>query len=282
MEHTENMTIPTDQTEVTTEDMAEDMTVQDNETEATSEVVDTEVADAEMEDADTPVAEKPDFIPEKFWDKEAGEVRLEALAKSYTELERRLSRSVSLPRDETDTKAIDRMRRVLGVPATPAEYDIKVENSAVEPDAELHEQMHREGFTNRQVEFVYELANDRLTPMIENAVATIREERDMERLAAHFGGPDAYADVSEQIMQWAEANLTEDIIDSLGSSVEGVITLHRLMKSEEPSLLSRQSAGSGDEEGRLKQMMQDPRYWRDRDPAFIAEVTQGFRKVYGG
>jgi len=33
-------------------------------------------------------AERPDHIPEKFWDTEAGEVNVEAMAKSYSELER--------------------------------------------------------------------------------------------------------------------------------------------------------------------------------------------------
>ena len=31
----------------------------------------------------------------------------------------------------------------------------------------------------------------------------------------------------------------------------------------------------------LQAMMRDPRYWRDRDPSFVAQVTDGFRKMYG-
>jgi hypothetical protein len=27
-------------------------------------------------------------------------------------------------------------------------------------------------------------------------------------------------------------------------------------------------------------MMQDPRYWRDRDPAFVSEVTRGFERLF--
>lgn len=30
----------------------------------------------------------------------------------------------------------------------------------------------------------------------------------------------------------------------------------------------------------LNQMVADPKYWRDRDPAYIAEVTEGFKKLY--
>ena len=31
----------------------------------------------------------------------------------------------------------------------------------------------------------------------------------------------------------------------------------------------------------LVEMMRDPRYWRQRDPEFIARVTAGFKRLYG-
>jgi hypothetical protein len=33
-------------------------------------------------------------------------------------------------------------------------------------------------------------------------------------------------------------------------------------------------------EADLYKLMRDPRYWRDRDPALIAKVTEGFRQLY--
>ena len=35
-------------------------------------------------------------------------------------------------------------------------------------------------------------------------------------------------------------------------------------------------------EGELRRRMRDPRYWRDRNPGFIAEVADGFRHLYPG
>jgi len=35
-------------------------------------------------------------------------------------------------------------------------------------------------------------------------------------------------------------------------------------------------------EGDLREMMKDKRYWRDRDPAFIRAVTDGYRRLYDG
>lgn len=35
-------------------------------------------------------------------------------------------------------------------------------------------------------------------------------------------------------------------------------------------------------EGRLRELMRDPRYWRDRDPGFVARVAAGFERLYPG
>jgi len=38
--------------------------------------------------------------------------------------------------------------------------------------------------------------------------------------------------------------------------------------------------GSPTKDSRRKAMMRDPRYWRDRDPAFIRQVKDGFACLY--
>lgn len=55
--------------------------------------------------SETPAAkERPDYIPEKFWDAEKGEANLEALAKSYGELEK----SQSAPKETEEAAAAKR------------------------------------------------------------------------------------------------------------------------------------------------------------------------------
>lgn len=39
-----------------------------------------------------------------------------------------------------------------------------------------------------------------------------------------------------------------------------------------------QTSSGGEQE--LQSMMRDPRYWKTRDPAFVAQVTEGFRRMY--
>ena len=68
----------------------------------------------------------------------------------------------------------------------------------------------------------------------------------------------------------------------MASSFEGVIALHRMMKGDEPSLNTRPDTPSeGTRDKDLQAMMRDPRYWREKDPAFVEKVTQGFRDLYG-
>ena len=53
-----------------------------------------------------------------------------------------------------------------------------------------------------------------------------------------------------------------------------------MMQSSEPKAIKEKtpSLQAGDEE--LKNMVRDPKYWRDKDPAFVAKVTQAFQDFY--
>ena len=75
------------------------------------------------EPAEAPAA-RPAGVPEKFWDREAGSIRTDALLKSYVELERKLGSMVPLPGDD-DQEGRERLWRVLGVPDAAEEYQIE-------------------------------------------------------------------------------------------------------------------------------------------------------------
>jgi len=36
------------------------------------------------------------------------------------------------------------------------------------------------------------------------------------------------------------------------------------------------------DEARLRELMRDPRYWRDRDPSLVAKVAAGFERLFPG
>lgn len=231
--------------------------------------------------AEPPVAGRPDGIPEKFWDPEANTVRTEALIKSYCELERKLGRMVPLPGDEADISGNERLRKALGVPDAADGYQIEVAHDVIQPDAEVNARLHEAGFSQRQAQMVYDLAADYVVPLVNQAIADVAAQRDAERLAARFGGDEQWRTLSTQIKTWGQANLPPETMDVLGSSYEGVLAMHQMMQASEPAVLhGAETPGGAPSESELAAMMRDPRYWRDRDPALIDQVTAGYRRLY--
>ncbi|MAO93780.1 MAG: hypothetical protein CMM78_02945 [Rhodospirillaceae bacterium] len=47
-----------------------------------------------------------------------------------------------------------------------------------------------------------------------------------------------------------------------------------------PLLVNDDPKGKADAEEQLRQMMRDPRYWRDRDPQVLNAVSEGFKQLY--
>ncbi|MGH6903161.1 MAG: capsid assembly protein [Geminicoccaceae bacterium] len=229
--------------------------------------------------ADEP-ADRPAGVPEKFWDREAGAIRMEALLKSYVELERKLGSMVPLPGDD-DQEGRERLRRALGVPASPEHYQIEIRDELVEPTLEINARLHEAGFSQEQAQLVYDLAAEHLLPVIDDAAAELRATRDAERLAAHFGGDAAWQNMARQVKAWGEANLAGDVYRTLASSYDGVLAMHQMMQAREPSVLRDAEGPQSDlDETSLTRMMRDPRYWRERDPALVAQVTEGFKRLY--
>lgn len=212
---------------------------------------------------------KPDGLPDKFWNAETGEVRVEALLKSYLALEQKLSQKKTEP---TDTP-----------PESADKYDIKLASELLQNDPEVNARLHAKGFTNAQVQEVYDLAAEKLVPMIMDVMQDSQADREIERLVDHFGGAEAWARVAKQLYAFGQKNLPPEMLKSLASSYDGVLTLHRMM-NEGVGAGTKMKGGKTlsfhPDEKELGKMMRDPKYWRDRDPAYIAKVTEGFQELY--
>ena len=205
------------------------------------------------------------------------------MLKSYVELERKLGSMISMPQDDHDEEGQKRLRRLLGVPESPGEYGIETTSDLIPPDPEINARLHEAGFTPKQAQLVYDLAAEHVVPLIEEAVGDLRASRDVERLTSHFGGEEAWQTLARQIKTWGRANLSEDAFETLASSYDGILAMHQMMQAREPTVLR----DGGDlvahaDHATLSAMMRDPRYWRERDPAFVGEVTDGFKRLYAG
>lgn len=218
---------------------------------------------------------KPANIPEKFWDAENEEIRTDALLNSYLELEKKLSSMIN-PDDR------QRVLSTLGVPETPDAYDIDVSHGLFPVDGDINKRLHERGFTPEQVQMVYDLAVEKMVPMVLELADEFKAEREVDRLIAAFGGPEKWTEISRQLLAYGQKNMPPEVLNNLSSSFEGVMALYRLMKGEEPVMSREDAASASTGESELQSMMRDPRYWKTKDPAFVAQVTDGFRRVYAG
>jgi hypothetical protein len=210
-------------------------------------------------------AARPSGVPEKFWNPEKRSIRTEALLKSYLELERKLGSVAHTPADGADPDDQARLLSAFGVPDSPEQYQIEVHHELSEPDPQL----------------VYDLAADHLVPLLDQAVGQLQAARETERLATRFGGEAAWRATAQQIKTWGQANLSPDVFETLASSYDGVLAIHQMMQAREPAVLNEANGPRSNlDEADLTRMMRDPRYWRERDPALVAQVTEGFQRLY--
>ncbi|MEG3618980.1 hypothetical protein V5T82_10985 [Magnetovibrio sp. PR-2] len=207
----------------------------------------------------------PTWVPAKFWDDEKGEIRTEDLARSYQELEQHLhSQGAS------------------NIPDAPSAYEIMIDDDLLDVDDEVNQRLFDNGFSQEQAQLVYDLAKEKLLPVIAQMSSQFEEARDAERLHQHFGGQDRFEAARQQLKAWGEANLPPNVYENLVSSADGVIAMAEMMQSREPALTRNAEFTPGTSEDDLKRMMKDPRYWKERDPAFVGRVRDGFKKLYPG
>lgn len=224
-------------------------------------------------------------VPEKFLDSKTGEVRLNDLVKSYLALEKKLSSKpaeapMDFNLDDLDDEKINLIRRAQGVPETSKEYDVNIPHPMLDRDEEVFDKFHQEGFTPKQVQLVYDLAAERIIPIIADLAAEFEADKQLEKLVSHFGGDEKFNEVSKQISTWAEKNVAAEVFEALGSTYEGVITLYKMMSSNEPAISKSMGGAEALSEDKLKEMMKDPKYWRDKDSSYVSMIEQGFKKLY--
>lgn len=218
---------------------------------------------------------RPPHLPDELWDPATNQVRTEALLKAYLDMQARQGASVGAGADHTQ------LLKQLGVPDGPDGYAIQADHGLFEADPEINARLHAAGFTPDQAQLVYDLAAERFVPLVQEIAAGFEAERQLQRLIEHFGGEDKWRETSRQLLAWANKNLPPAAVEGLASTADGILALHKLMQSGEPTTLrGGTETATGEEE--LRSLMRDPRYWRDKNPDVVARVTQGFEKLYPG
>ncbi len=232
----------------------------------TPDANDVEIPATSQPEPDNPpqsASDRPSGLPEKFWDAEQGAVRTDALVKSYMSLEQRFG---AVAGDD--------------VPESPEGYKINGIEGITEADPDVNAKLHDAGFTQAQAQLVYDMAAEYLAPVLSEMATHFESQNQVERLAQHFGGEDKWRETAAQLKKWGETNFPEETFRSLSSTYEGVLSLHRMMAKGEPGFVGDGAASSETTEAGLKQLMRDPRYWRDHEPGIVRKVKEGFQRLY--
>ena len=221
-------------------------------------------------------------VPDKFWDKDKQEIRVDALLKSYLELEKKLS-SDKQQTLKTPTEAVSVELQNLLVPATPDDYNVTLNHDLFTVDDEINKRLHTAGFTDAQVQLVYDLAAEKMVPLIIELARDFEADCEIAKLVKNFGGMEKWRAVSKQLLAYGQQHFSADIVSGLSGSYEGVMALYRLMQNNTvPNLQDTLKIdGTLDEKG-LKKMMEDPKYWRDKDAEMVKKVTAGFKQIFNG
>nr|MBQ0091478.1 hypothetical protein [Candidatus Enterousia merdequi] len=214
-------------------------------------------------------------IPEKFLD-EHGELNTSALIKSYCELEKKMSGMVTLPKDDADETAKQKFNHAIGVPDNASEYPI---NDLFDNES-VREQFHEIGLTSKQVEKIYSIAEEFLQPTIKNLFELQNQSNAINELKNFFGSKEKMENALREINAFGERFLPADAFDELCSTPQGIQGVYKMMQTLEPDVLTDKNVSENLSDNDLRNMMRDPKYWRDHDEEYVRKIENGFKKLY--
>lgn len=214
-------------------------------------------------------------IPEKFLNKD-GTLNTDALLKSYSELEKKIGTMISVPGEDSDDVTRAKFNRAIGVPENANEYPI----NDLFDDESLREKFLEIGLTSTQVEKIYQIANEFLSPVINELFDMQNETNAMNELKKFFGDDEKMYEAMRAINSFGEKYLPRDAFDALCASPQGIRGIYAMMQSIEPTVQTDDAPQKNLTENDLRRMMRDPKYWRDMDEEYVRKIENGFKKLY--
>lgn len=222
---------------------------------------------------------KPEYISDKFWDNDRGEVNVESLGTSYNSLEKKLGQ-----RTDELTKQIRTDIEQERSAKVPEKYEIKMPDLPEDIDMEVHEDqplLQWWSETAKSMGLSQDQFNDGINQFVQNEISGLPNIEAETQLLG-----DNAKDRIESADLWAKKHLSENgynTIAKLSSTAEGVKALEEIMALNKSSVMPNnptavEAKPSVDD---LRSMMKDPKYWKDgeKDPAYIERVSKLFEQV---
>ena len=213
-------------------------------------------------------SERPEWLPEKFNSPED-------LAKSYNELSQKLGSKDEDIRNQLIEEI--QAEAFADRPETAGDYqlpDIINEEEAVDNELLRWWSGHsfNNGFSQEEFEEGIKIYADSVLgsqPSYDEEVAKLGDNAEARIDAASL---------------WANKFFPESAlpaIEKMCESHEGIIVLETMMNSMKDGSFAGDTASASElNEADLRKMMDDPKYWKDRDPHLHKQVAEGFKRIY--
>ncbi len=214
-------------------------------------------------------------VPDKFQNKD-GTLNQDALIKSYYELEKKIGSMISVPNESSDESVREKFNRAIGVPENASEYP----TNELFDDESLRNKFYDMGLTKTQVEQIYSVAQDYLTPVLSELFNAKKESQEFAQLQKFFGSEEKMHDALRQINVFGEKFLPHDAFETLCATAQGIQSVYKMMQSMEPTIQTEKNISENLSDDDLRRMMNDPKYWRDNDKEYVRKIENGFKKLY--
>tara|TARA_Y100001935_G_scaffold111957_1_gene92829 strand:+ start:601 stop:1404 length:804 start_codon:yes stop_codon:yes gene_type:complete len=228
---------------------------------------------------------RPEYIPEKFWNTDKGEVNMEEFGKSYTNLEK----YVGGKKEELRDQIVDELQQ-----EAIAERPEKVEGYELPklPEGVTEEIVNANPMTEWWKNFCFENAYDQ--EVFEEGVNKyvdmyVGNQVDVDAEKEKLGeNADARLDA---VNNWASTFFTpeqyEAISGTLGQSVDGIEALEKMMNANKQTISNAQNFTQPERPLTLedvRSMMKDKRYFdpKERDESYVKKVDDAFARLYRG
>ena len=225
---------------------------------------------------------RPEYVQEKFWNAEKGEVNIENLASSYNSLESKLgSRTEDLTKQIRADIENEKLQNV------PEEYKLNVPELDGNVSLDISNDMPIVQWWNQTAKnagLSQEQYDEGVKVFVDNAIANLpNSDLEIQKLG------DAGRERVEAAELWSKKHLSPEAynaISGFAATAEGVKALEEVMKltkdSNMPTTQTQVDVTADIDD--LKSMLKDPRYWDSsrRDPAYVKRVTELYEKAYKG
>lgn len=255
--------------------------------------------------SDSGIAQRPEYMPENFWNGETGEPNVEGLAKSYSEMRTKMDGKNESLRGELETELRGSIEKEAALKYRPeGDYPDSVEGYVYEVPENGLEGMP-EGMTFevdsedpmmkhwQETAFSNGLSKETFNAGVEAyTMMLVGNLPSMDTIIEELG--ESGAARVEATDNWMAENLSKESYEVMANmgNMHGSAKFVRVIEelahlAKGTPLQAFDEAGDGKVIGGapigdadIKEMMSDPKYWREKDPDFIAKVQDLLGKRY--